>query len=522
MLDDKVFPTLYVNIGTDENPDFLVARGSSQQEGLHSGFQSSFVQGASSPETTFDQMHLYSADNNLSCSRRKRHLKIGRYSNDMVLFNNIVQAVENLKEMGVIIDLSDHLLADWNYLTPADPKRDFYQDPSESGLAPDSECSVDQAFRTLKKLAAAGVPIVQHRVDRDRMTSVELAKEAERYAQGTNLHLNPTPRFTKRESRVLIVLLLKGSYDPTGALKKIMLESPRPTHDALRALLPTHRSPGGNVCILPKLDIKRLTLDWNLCALASSMGDEEERLNFAESGECKLMPTAEQAVGVPASDAAFIISGQVYTVPRKELHAKTLEVVMESVVRIAVQGLYHAADEQLKQAWIAAGWPAMPDDGYTTSVNDPANAHMLAPAPMDLIMPNVAQSDRVNVQIQGATVDVPQVQSAPVSVSVCPACDSSLLASGKHSPGCVLRLVMGYGGSNEETNALKQALNLRKRDRSSGFTQGVWDAMQWGMVFREGEHAGVLEHVREEYRQKQARALVAKRQQKSRNKRRKT
>jgi hypothetical protein len=32
LLDDKVFPQLYVNIGTDENPDFLLARGSSQQE----------------------------------------------------------------------------------------------------------------------------------------------------------------------------------------------------------------------------------------------------------------------------------------------------------------------------------------------------------------------------------------------------------------------------------------------------------------------------------------------------------
>jgi hypothetical protein len=40
--------------------------------------------------------------------------------------------------------------------------------------------------------------------------------------------------------------------------------------------------------------------------------------------------------------------------------------------------------------------------------------------------------------------------------------------------------------------------------------------MQWGMVFHEGEHAGIMKHVRDEYAMKQARALAAKRQQKSR------
>jgi hypothetical protein len=69
---------------------------------------------------------------------------------------------------------------------------------------------------------------------------------------------------------------------------------------------------------------------------------------------------------------------------------------------------------------------------------------------------------------------VPQVQPVPVSVpDKCPARKSSLVASGKHSHDCVLRLVMVYDGSNEETKALKQALNLRKRDGRSGLTQGV-------------------------------------------------
>jgi hypothetical protein len=118
LLDDGVFATLYVNIGTDESPHFVLARGSSQQEGLHSGIQSSFVKGAASAQTTFHKVHSFTANNNLKVSRKKCGLRIGMHSNDMELFNHVVHRAECLTELGVPIDMSGHVLRDWRFLKP--------------------------------------------------------------------------------------------------------------------------------------------------------------------------------------------------------------------------------------------------------------------------------------------------------------------------------------------------------------------------------------------------------------------
>jgi hypothetical protein len=77
------------------------------------------------------------------------------------------------------------------------------------------------------------------------------------------------------------------------------------------------------VCILNKLNIERLAIDWNLCVFASATASDGDRLCFKQRGKCRLMAMSEQQSGLLLYDTAFVINGQVLAVPRAELQARS-------------------------------------------------------------------------------------------------------------------------------------------------------------------------------------------------------
>jgi hypothetical protein len=361
----------------------------------------------------------------------------------------------------------------------ADPACDWYQDPSVSGLSPDSECSVDQAVQILNELKATGGGVEQRRVDRDVMTLEDVAHQAALTAQGNNPNMNPNPDFSRAEQRVLQALLLSCAYDPKGSLKKILLNSPTPTHDALRALLPKSRAPGGSVSILPDLDIERMTLDWNLCVFGSALQYASDRLCFTQSGKCKLMATPEQQLGISSDDTAFVVGGQVFTVPRAELHAKPQKVFEKWVVKLGVDGLYRAADEQLRRAWVTAGLPPCPRDGYMESMA--TGGHVAAGAPMDLSMPYVPLQGRANVPVQDAIIlNAASAQESVAVATECPVCEVPLRQGASHVEDCVVDFAVHYKGPDKEIKKLGK--QLRAKQRASGYSIGVWAAMRWSVL----------------------------------------
>jgi hypothetical protein len=122
---------------------------------------------------------------------------------------------------------------------------------------------------------------------------------------------------------------------------------------------------------------------------------------------------------------------------------------------------------------------------------------MVAAAPMDLVMPAVAENDRTNVQIQSATVDLSsQAQPVPVSVSVpdmCPYCGASLSRGKKHADDCELRLVTGYQGNDSKAKVLQNALKFGQRN--SGHSAGVWAAMRWSVLICDEENRVTVRRV---------------------------
>lgn len=126
---------------------------------------------------------------------------------------------------------------------------------------------------------------------------------------------------------------------------------------------------------------------------------------------------------------------------RAELHAKPIKVFEKWVVKIGEQGLYRAADKQLKQAWLDTGLSPCPRDGHIISLaNDP---HLAPSVPMELVMPDVAPADRTDVQVQDAViVPVVSAQQPVAVVTECPACEASLGQGVGHFGGCVVNFAV--------------------------------------------------------------------------------
>jgi hypothetical protein len=259
-LDDKVFPILYVNIGTEKRPRYRVARGTSQLEALHAAIRKSFVSASCSIDTLLNQMFLFTISTNARVGRLVRRLLIGEYSLDFELMNDIKWRMEKLKEVGVtFLGEKKHILRDWRLLNKCDPAVDWYMQASAMGSANDALSPHASLLALQKELQKDGVKLKQHSTQGSDVDDNAISNLSSNY-------------FHRCEEVVFLAMLLSGKYDKSGALQRA-LEGHSEKLTVLRLLLPSGRGKGAHKCIISKINFKQLALDFNRAVIVGMMAN---------------------------------------------------------------------------------------------------------------------------------------------------------------------------------------------------------------------------------------------------------
>lgn len=127
MLDDLAYDQLYINVGTDENPRYVVARGTSKLEALHAAIRKMFAAGSYSVLTLMGLMHMFVFNNNINVQRNVRKLKMGKHTLDAKQMDDIVSSIDSLRAAGVNVSRTGHGYADWQVTSAEARAKQWYQ-----------------------------------------------------------------------------------------------------------------------------------------------------------------------------------------------------------------------------------------------------------------------------------------------------------------------------------------------------------------------------------------------------------